>query len=86
MLKLILFLAILGIGYLMAQRFLTSSGPMSTDEACRLLGVAADADRETINAAHRQLIAKVHPDSGGNTELASRVNMARDVLLRRITP
>jgi DnaJ homolog subfamily C member 19 len=83
--KILFVLAILAIGYLMAQR-LMSSGAMSADEACRVLGVSADADRDAINAAHRHLIAKVHPDSGGNNELASRVNTARDVLLRRFQP
>ncbi len=31
--------------------------------------------------AHRRLIAKVHPDTGGSAELAHRVIAARDTLL-----
>ena len=55
--------------------------PMPADEARRLLGVGGDAGLAEIRAAHRRLIAKVHPDAGGSTELANRVNAARDVLI-----
>jgi len=53
-------------------------------EARAVLGVAPDADAEEIRAAHRRLIAAVHPDRGGSAELARRINLARDVLLKRI--
>jgi DnaJ homolog subfamily C member 19 len=49
-----------------------------------VLGVEAEADAETIIAAHKRLIAKVHPDAGGSAELASRVNLARDTLLKHL--
>jgi len=58
-----------------------SSGAMSRDEACAVLGVKPDADEEEIKAAHRRLMRKVHPDQGGSDELASQVNRARAVLL-----
>ncbi len=58
---------------------------MTTKEACRTLGVSGDATAEMINAAHRNLIAKIHPDRGGTAELAARVNTARDVLLRQLS-
>ncbi|HEU0045457.1 DnaJ domain-containing protein [Sphingomonas sp.] len=51
-------------------------------EARAVLGVSPDADAETIRAAHRRLVAGVHPDTGGSDELARRVNAARDVLLK----
>ena len=54
---------------------------MPVDEARRLLGVAPDADLAQIREAHRRLIAKVHPDTGGSEELANRVNVARDTLI-----
>jgi DnaJ homolog subfamily C member 19 len=57
---------------------------MSVNEAAKLLDVAPDADADAINAAHRRLIAKVHPDAGGTAELAARVNQARDLLLKRL--
>ena len=51
-------------------------------EARAVLGVSADAGPDAIRAAHRRLAAGVHPDRGGSTELARRVNAARDVLLK----
>ena len=58
---------------------------MSPAEAAKLLGVAPDADVETILAAHKRLIAKVHPDAGGTAELAAGINRARDTLLKKIS-
>jgi curved DNA-binding protein CbpA len=41
------------------------------------------ASEEQIREAHRALLRKLHPDQGGTTWLATRINMARDVLLNR---
>lgn len=59
-------------------------GAISVDEARALLGIAADADADTIRAAHRRLIIQTHPDRGGTEALASRINQARDVALSAI--
>lgn len=56
--------------------------PMSKAEARSILGVAADADAQTIHAAWRRLMARAHPDQGGTEGLAARVNAARDRLLK----
>ena len=48
-----------------------------------LLGVRDDASESEIRAAHRRLVAKVHPDHGGSTELTRQLNAARDLLLGR---
>jgi uncharacterized SAM-binding protein YcdF (DUF218 family) len=58
---------------------------MPLEDARRLLGVSADASLAEIRAAHRRLIARVHPDAGGSAELASRINEARDTLIADIT-
>jgi hypothetical protein len=54
---------------------------MSKKEAEEILGVEADAGRDTIIAAHRRLIQKLHPDRGGSDYLSARINQARDFLL-----
>lgn len=56
-------------------------GRMSRQEAAELLGVAADAEREAVLAAHRRLMQRLHPDRGGTDYLAARLNEARDRLL-----
>ena len=67
-------------------------GPVPTmpvEDARRLLGVGPEASLAEIRDAHRRLIARVHPDSGGSAELANRVNVARDTLvaeMNRRTP
>jgi curved DNA-binding protein CbpA len=49
-----------------------------------LLGIGAGATIDDIRAAHRRLIAKVHPDAGGSAGLATRVNAARDALIAEL--
>jgi DnaJ homolog subfamily C member 19 len=52
-------------------------------EARAILGVDPAATSDEIRAAHRRLVAAVHPDRGGSAELARRINAARDLLLKR---
>lgn len=58
---------------------------MSAVDAAKLLGISVNADAEVILEAHKRLIAKVHPDAGGSAELASQINRARDILLKRLS-
>jgi DnaJ family protein C protein 19 len=81
-----LFLAVVAVAawYWLKPRRKRALPRLDQAEARAVLGVAPDADAETIRAAHRRLIAAVHPDRGGSAELARRINLARDTLLRRI--
>ena len=85
MTKIILLLALAAAIYVWWQRRKTQARAMQPGEARALLGVSQGATLEQIRDAHRRLIAKVHPDTGGSTELANRVNAARDALVAELT-
>ncbi|WGF90030.1 DnaJ domain-containing protein [Marinivivus vitaminiproducens] len=55
---------------------------MDEATALEILGLAPDCRAAEVRAAHRRLMAHMHPDRGGSTFLASQINQARDVLLK----
>ena len=61
----------------------TSPDIMDREQALDVLGLKEGATEGEIKDAHHRLMAGLHPDHGGSTYLASKINQAKDVLLRK---
>jgi hypothetical protein len=59
------------------------SSDMTVEEAYDILGLEPGASEAQVRAAYHRLMMQLHPDHGGTDYLATKINRARDVLLRR---
>ena len=57
---------------------------MTTREASLILGVRESAEEAKILAAHRKMMANNHPDLGGSTYLATKVNEAKEMMVKNM--
>lgn len=54
---------------------------MTRREASLILGLRESASEERIKDAHRRIMVANHPDAGGSSYVAAKVNEAKDILL-----
>ena len=82
---------ILGLWLTMSARYPRAPRPaaqrpsekeISEAEALSILDLEPGASRDEIEAAYRRLMKLIHPDKGGGKGLATRLNAARDRLLK----
>ncbi|CAE7727836.1 SAG39 [Symbiodinium sp. CCMP2592] len=56
--------------------------PMTRAEARQILNLSSMApNKEAVREAHRRLLIANHPDKGGSTYIASKINEAKEVML-----
>ncbi len=56
---------------------------MTQREAILILNLKNASSEEKIKEHHRRLLMKNHPDKGGSTYLAFKINQAKDFLIKK---
>ena len=54
---------------------------MSRREASKILGIRESALEQKILEAHRKLMIMNHPDQGGSTYVATKINEAKEMMI-----
>jgi hypothetical protein len=65
------------------QKRSTTSAQSPLSEAFALLGLPETCTRAELEAQHRKLMKKLHPDVGGTQVLAAKVNHAKDLIIKQ---
>ena len=55
---------------------------MTAREASLVLGIRSNSEKQKIVNSHRKMMFLNHPDNGGSTYLASKINEAKEILLK----
>ena len=59
---------------------------MTRREASLILGVRESANADRIKAAHKRIMVANHPDAGGSSYMAAKINEAKDILTGKKSP
>jgi DnaJ family protein C protein 19 len=54
---------------------------MSRREAALILSIRESSTRTEVKDSHKRLMMLNHPDAGGSTYLASKINEAKELLM-----
>ena len=54
---------------------------MNKREAALVLSIRESSTRSEIKDSHKRLMMLNHPDSGGSTYIASKINVAKELLM-----
>lgn len=60
-----------------------SSSNITMREAYEILGVSENSSESEIKKAYLQLMSKMHPDTGGSAYFSTKLNQAKDLLLKK---